>query len=112
MIRRLSDRQRVASYGSPHCNEGANVPSRFLQDAEAWLALTLPLRSLRIDVQHDRTTQADGRDNRIIGGTVLMWHDTLPRFVLVDQDMVRSLVRAFVKYVTAGLAARALTFAQ
>ena len=41
-----------------------------------------------------------------------MWHDSLSGLILVDQDMIRSLVRAKAENMFTGLAVETLRFAQ
>ena len=41
-----------------------------------------------INVKHDRSTEADSCNERIIRGAVFVWHDALARLILVHQDVV------------------------
>ena len=55
-----------------------------------------------INVKHDRSTEADSCNERIIRGAVFVWHDALARLILVHQDVVWGPMWCFVENTQCG----------
>jgi hypothetical protein len=68
--------------------------SGLLEDPEGWFRVKGSILFARVYVETKAGSQADGADNRVVRGPIFMRHDTYSRRVLVDEDMIRALVRA------------------
>lgn len=86
-----------------------NVASRdeqtsgFLQYFPFWFLFNSSVVFCAINVKTERGTQTQSADDWIIGCAIFVWHDALTWDVFVDENMIRSTVRAVREDVVLGV---------
>lgn len=68
--------------------------ARLLDDSVGWLWVQHTILFGFVNVETQTGTQADSADDWVVCRTVLVRHNPLARRIFIDEDMIRTLVRA------------------